>query len=141
MLYLLQMTETPVPRPQDCTGTLHPMAIKGIMLFNRGEYWNAHEALEEAWREETGEVRYLYQGVLQVGVAYLHIQRGNFNGAIKLHRRAHRWLDPFPAQCRGIDVACLMKDLDAAIAEVRRLGPARLASFNLELLKPVQISL
>jgi len=140
MLYLLQMIEQPSPQSSDCLGTLHPMAIQGIMLFNRGEYWDAHEALEEAWREEAGEVRYLYQGILQVGVAYLHIQRGNFNGALKLHKRAHRWLDPFPPQCRGIDVARLKADLDAAITEVRRLGPIQLTNFNPALFKPVYIS-
>lgn len=127
----------PRPSPADCAGPLHPMAIHGLQLFNRGQYWLAHEALEEAWRDEPGEARHLYRGILQVGVAYLHVERGNYPGALKLYHRAHRWLDPFPERCRGVDLARLRSDFEAVIAEVRRLGPQGLGQFDLSLLKPV----
>jgi predicted metal-dependent hydrolase len=113
------------------------MALKGLALFNQGEYWKAHEALEEAWRAEKGQARHLYRGILQVGVAYLHITRGNYDGALKLYRRSKYWLDPFPDVCRGVEVKRLQGDLETAIAEVKRLGPARISQFNPELLKPV----
>ncbi len=130
--------ETPSPTPADCDGPLHPMAEKGVELFNQGHYWHAHEALEAAWREETGQIRHLYRGILQVGVTYLHIQNGNYDGAMKLYKRHKRWLDPFPAQCRGIDLAQLRQDFERAMAEVRRLGPQGIQEFNLSLLKPVK---
>ncbi|HRQ33635.1 MAG TPA: DUF309 domain-containing protein, partial [Anaerolineales bacterium] len=57
---------------------LHPSAIEGLRLFNNGKYFEAHEALETAWLEERGKIRDLYRGILQVGVAYLHITRGNY---------------------------------------------------------------
>lgn len=125
------------PELSDCSGELHPLAMKGLVLFNQGEYWKAHEALEEAWREEAGQVRHLYRGILQVGVAYLHIKRGNYDGALKLYRRSKYWLDPFPRVCRGVNVGQLQADLEAAIAEVRRLGPDNLSKINPGLLKPV----
>ncbi len=125
------------PALSDCEGSLHPMAERGLELFNAREYWHAHEALEEAWRQETGQIRHLYRGILQVGVAYLHVQRKNYAGAMKLYRRSHRWLDPFHGSCRGIDVDRLRLDFETAIAEVRRLGPERLDEFNPTLLKPV----
>ena len=90
--------------PSDCNAPLHPQAAEGLRLFNEGKYFEAHEALEIAWLEEKGKVRDLYRGILQVGVAYLHITRGNFNGAIKVHERSQRWLKDFPAVCRGIRV-------------------------------------
>ena len=126
------------PHSEDCQGSLHPMAIRGLELFNASLYWKAHEALEEAWLEETGGVRNLYQGILQVGVAYLHIQRHNYRGAMNMYSRSKRWLDPLPEICRGIDLGQLRIDLDAAIAEVRRLGPARMVEFDPALLKPIQ---
>lgn len=137
--YLLTMPEREVVSPEkdDCGGELHPFAIKGLLLFNQGEYWKAHEALEEAWREEAGQVRHLYRGILQVGVAYLHIKRGNYDGAMKLYRRSKYWLDPFPRTCRGVDVGQLQRDLETAIAEVRRLGPGNLSQINTALLRPV----
>ena len=128
------------PQPQlpiYCEGYLHPMAIHGLELFNAGLYWEAHEALEKAWREETSEIRDLYQGVLQVGVAYLHIQRCNYRGALKMYSRSKRWLEPFPETCRGIDLAQLRLDLETAIAEVRRLGPQRIDEFDPAHFKPI----
>lgn len=129
--------EVPCPSPADCEGELHPYAVKGLLLFNQGEYWRAHEALEEAWREEKGQIRHLYRGILQVGVAYLHIKRGNYDGAMKLYHRSIYWLDPFPKVCRGVDVGQLQADLEAAIVEMRRLGPEKMNQINLSLLKPV----
>ena len=118
---------------------LHTNAILGLLHFNQGEYFEAHEELETAWRAETGEIRDLYQGILQAGVTYLHITRANYNGAIKVYRRSQKWLIKWPDVCRGVEVGRLRADLDAAIAEVRHLGPDRLTEFHLALLKPVVV--
>lgn len=131
------MEETVAPTVSDCRGNLHPLAARGLELFNAGEYWLAHEALEEAWREETGQIRHLYRGILQVGVAYFHVQRKNYTGALKLYRRSLRWLGPFHGCCRGVDIDRLRSDFEIVIAEVRRLGPGRLDEFNAALLRPV----
>lgn len=121
----------------DCEGELHPRARAGILLFNRGKYFEAHEELEAAWKEERGKVRQLYQGILEAAVTYLHITRQNYNGAVKVYGRSMKWLKDWPADCRGVNVAQLRVDLDNVIAEVKRLGPERLSSFDLSLLKPI----
>ncbi len=131
---------TPEELQAACQGILHPKAIEGIALFDAGEYWRAHEALEEAWLEEAGTIRHLYRGILQAGVCYLHVQRANYRGAWKLYWRARRWLDPFPQNCRGLDIGQLKSDLDAVMAEVRRLGPDRIAAFDPNRFKPIQWS-
>lgn len=122
---------------ESCEGALHPRARQGMMLFNEGRYFEAHEELEMAWKAETTEVRRLYQGILEAGVTYLHIRRGNYGGALKVYERSMRWLKRWPDWCRGTDVGRLRTDLEAAIAEVRRLGPDRMAEFNPSLYKPV----
>ena len=124
--------------PSDCAGTIHPAAIKGMQLFNAGEYWLAHEALEEAWKDESGAVRELYRAILQTGVVYLHITRGKYNSAIKMYERVQKWIQPWPEVCRGIQIGGLRRDLEVVIAEVRRLGPDRLAGFDRSLFKPVR---
>jgi len=130
-------TEVPHPVPEDCNGPLHPKAVEGFQLFNTGKYWQAHEALEAAWRAENGEIRHLYRGILQVGVAYLHITRRNYIGALKLYYRSQRWLQPFPAVCRGVEVARLRNEFEQAIRTMRSLGPDNLDGFDRALLKPV----
>ena len=121
----------------DCQGSLSELALKGIALFNQGAYFEAHEELELAWKTEIGPVRDLYQGVLQVAVAYLQITRRNYRGAMKMFLRMRQWLDPLPDTCRGLHVGQLRTEALAARAAMEALGPERLDEFDLTLLKPV----
>jgi len=89
---------------------LDPRAIKGIQLFNQKEFFAAHEELELAWRDEPGEIRDLYRGILQIGVAYYHIQHRNFTGAQKMFIRAEKWLASYTGNHLGINVGKLKKD-------------------------------
>ena len=121
-----------------CNAPLHPQAAEGLRLFNAGEYFEAHEALEIAWNEEKSQVRELYRGILQIAVVYLHITRRNYNGAIKVYGRSLRWMRDWPEICRGVEVGRLRKDAEVAINEVRRLGLEKISEFDDSLLKPVQ---
>ena len=121
----------------DCDGPLHPRARQGLTLFNQGKYFEAHEELEAAWKEEKGDIRRLYQGILEAGVTYLHITRGNYAGAVKVYGRSMKWLKDWPETCRGVDVGQLRKDLETALVEVHRLGEAGLTGFDRSMLKPV----
>jgi uncharacterized protein len=123
-----------------CKGSLHEMAVNGLELFNQGEYFEAHEALETAWRDETGPVRELYRGILQIAVAYLHIQRSNYRGAVKMFLRSRTWLAPFPGQCRGIDLTGFRKDYARVEETLHRLGPEQVKNFDPGLFKPIQYS-
>ena len=122
----------------DCAGAVHPAAIRGMHLFEAGEYWQAHEELEDAWKDETGPVRELYRAILQAAVVYLHITRCNYKGTVKVYGRVQKWIQPWPDVCRGIQIGQLRRDLDIVIEEVERLGPDRLASFDRSLLRPVR---
>jgi len=121
-----------------CNAPLHPQAAEGLRLFNAGEYFEAHEALEDAWNAEKGQLRELYRGILQIAVVYLHVTRGNYNGAIKVYGRSQRWIKDWPEICRGIYVEELRKDAETVITEVRKLGMEKISEFNLSLLKPVK---
>ena len=124
----------------DCDGDLSALALKGIELFNRHEFFEAHEELEHAWNEELGPARELYRGILQVAVAYLQITRRNYNGALKMFLRMRQWLDPLPDTCRGVDVARLRADALAARAELERRGPERIGEFDRRLFKPLLLN-
>jgi len=52
-------------------------------LFNAGEYWLAHEALETVWRSiiKEDEAR-VFQGLIQAAAALLHLGRGNRHGTV-----------------------------------------------------------
>ncbi len=52
-------------------------------LFNAGEFWLAHEAMETVWRSiiEENEAR-VWQGLIQAAAALLHQARGNRHGTV-----------------------------------------------------------
>lgn len=89
---------------------MDPRVIKGIQLFNQKKFFDAHEELELAWRDETQPIRDLFRGILQIGVAYYHIQHRNFIGAQKMFIRAEKWLLPYSGFCLGINIEKLKKD-------------------------------
>lgn len=121
----------------DCVGPLSALAREGIALFNRREFFEAHEALEHAWNQDAGPARELYRGLLQIAVAYLQIERGNYTGALKMFLRSRQWLDPLPEVCRGVDVARFRREAQAAREALEALGPERLAEFDRALFKPL----
>ncbi len=123
--------------PEACSGALHPRAREGILLFNSGQYFQAHEALEEAWRQESAPIRDLYRGLLQAAVVYLHASRANYAGAVKVYDRCMRWLRGWPPVCRSVDVARLRADLEALRGEIERLGPKGLSALDAAWLRPV----
>ncbi|MBI2332793.1 MAG: DUF309 domain-containing protein [Chloroflexi bacterium] len=123
---------------EECQGTLHPKAIEGLQLFNEGKYFEAHEELEAAWRSETSAVRDLYRGILQIAVTYLHITRGNYDGAVKVYRRSLKWTQGWNAVCRGVNIKKLREDAENIMKEVTRLGKERIGDFDLSLFQPVQ---
>lgn len=120
----------PVVHPDGWDDNVTPDALAGLRAFNRGEYYEQHEHLEHAWMAETRPIRALYQGVLQVGVAFYQIQQGNWAGALKMFRRGLPRLRGLPPICQGIDLAAFRAAAEAIHAEVTELGPERLAEFD-----------
>ena len=123
---------------ESCSHPLSSEARRGLEEFNRGEYFEAHESLEFAWKADASSARELYRAVLQVAVAYYQIERGNYNGALKMFLRNHQWIDPLPDNCRGIDVARLREDARRVHALLVSLGPERIGDFDRTLLRPVE---
>jgi predicted metal-dependent hydrolase len=107
-----------------------PELLEGIAQFNRGDYFEQHETLELLWRAERREIRHLYQGILQIGVAFHHLRRLNHHGTVYMLTRGARYLAPFAPACQRVDVAAHRRDAAAALREVDRLGPSRLAEFD-----------
>lgn len=106
-----------------CGEPLPEGARRGIEEFNAGQYFEQHETLELVWRAETRPVRDLYRGILQIGVAFLQIERGNARGAVKMFERAFRWLEPFVPACQGIDVERLLREAREVYAEAKQAAP------------------
>lgn len=105
--------------------------LHGIEQFNRGEYWECHETLEALWRAEMREIRDLYQGILQVGVAFHHLKNNNYAGTVKVFRRGLARLQGLPPVCQGVHVLELATAARGVHSAVLDLDPDRLAELAL----------
>lgn len=113
-----------------CAQPLPAAAYTSIDLFNSGQFYAAHHALEDLWVNDKGAARDFYRAILQVAVAYYQIERGNYRGAVKMFLRVRQWLEPLPDVCRGVDLAQLRRDTEAAFARVSELGSERISEFG-----------
>ncbi len=120
-----------------CQEALPPLAQLGVERFNAGAYYAQHDAFEEQWMAEKGPVRELYRAILQVGVAYYHITRGNHAGGLKMLRRSVQWFALLPDTCQGIDVRQFGKDAGRVRAVLQTMDPAAIDAFDRTLLKPI----
>jgi uncharacterized protein len=121
----------------EAPGMLPELALKGIEEFNRGEFYECHEYLEEAWMQEPRRVRFLYQGILQVGVGFYHQQNGNWRGATGLLRNGTQRLKEFEPETLGIDVAKLVRECERCLEELEELGRKRVREFDHSLIPKV----
>jgi uncharacterized protein len=103
--------------------------LHGIEEFNRQEFFEQHETLEGIWIHEPDAVRYLYQGILQVGVGFYHWRRGNWRGAIAKLGQGLAKLEPYRPNCMTIDVERLVSETAALQQDLERRGPADLPAF------------
>ena len=120
-----------------CGEPLSGLAKAGINLINQRAFYPAHDKLEEAWMKDEGPGRDLYRAMLQVGIAYYQIEKGNYRGAIKMLLRVQQWLDPLPDVCRTVDVAGLRADARRVYRALVELGPQRVSEFDRELFNPI----
>ena len=52
----------------------------GIVLFNRGQFFEAHEVWEDAWRRARGEDEVFLHGLIQVAAGFHKLQCGQPSG-------------------------------------------------------------
>lgn len=108
-----------------------PPLVRFVELFNRQDFWDSHEALEDAWRELDSD---FFQGLILFASAFVHAQRGNRHGIGAQLEKAEERLRPYGSSYLGIDLAALLANAqtcreivlanpNAAGADWRRLIP------------------
>lgn len=113
--------------------------LEGVRLFNAGQFYECHHSLEAIWLEERDPIRYLYQGVLQVGVGFHHLRRGNWRGAVKLLRDGIDKVECFLPTCMSLDTARLAREASICLIELHTLGQEQVQAFDWTLLPQVHL--
>jgi predicted metal-dependent hydrolase len=85
--------------------------VEGICLFNRGRFFEAHEALEAEWLKAEKPRNVLLHGLIQVAAAFHHYGRQNPAGFRSLLEKGCAKLETFGAEAEGLNVAGLRSEL------------------------------
>jgi uncharacterized protein len=86
----------------------------GLAQIQRGEYFEAHESLEDVWRAAEPAEKDFFQGLVHVAVAWHQAGRGNRPGCERQLEKAARRLAPFAPEHRGVDVAAFLRSVERA---------------------------
>lgn len=123
--------------PWSCDEVPPDLFYVGLEQFNRREYFEQHESLEEIWIEDPRPLRRLYQGILKVGVGFYKLKLGNYRGTVNHIRGGIAYLERFDDDCLGVEVARLIREATKVLRRVEELGPDRLGEFDLAALPTV----
>ena len=92
---------------------------RGLALARRGEYFEAHEAFEAAWRAAEPADRDFFQGLVHTVVFAYQAGRGRPIGAEKQREKALRRLGPYAPAYRGLDIERALAALVRAETDLR----------------------
>lgn len=112
------------------TSHYEPRYLAGIVLFNRGDFFEAHEAWEALWMDTHGEEKKFIQGLIQAAVGLCHFCNGNLRGAVKLYRSSRDYMTPYGDMYMGMEVSKFWVQMEACFAPLlavedpgRGIGP------------------
>src|SRR5262249_52443612 len=92
---------------------------RGLTLARAGEWFEAHEAFELAWRSAPADERDFFQGLVHAVVFAYQSARGRQIGAARQREKAIRRLTPYAPAHRGLDVERLLPALVRAEPDLR----------------------
>ncbi len=102
------------PLPED----IDPASVVALAghLLDHGLPFQAHEALEVAWKSAPADERGAWQGLAQLAVALTHARRGNPVGALRLRERGQANIvgSVLPPSAQGLQRR-LLTDIAAAL--------------------------
>ncbi|MBP1728040.1 MAG: hypothetical protein H6Q56_413 [Deltaproteobacteria bacterium] len=124
----------------DCSSSPSGEILRAFGEFNRGDWYDCHETLEDLWIGSEDELRWFYQGMLQIAVALLHWRNGNFGGAASLLASGRDYLQRVCPVCQRIEVAALVVEAERFRDELTRLGPERMAELPASLVPKMRLA-
>lgn len=106
------MTSSEEEKETSLIGDYPEEYIKGIELFNQGEYFEAHETWESLWLVSTGAEKRFLQGLIQSAVALYHYELQRFGAARKTFERAREKLLGLPQQYMSLDIPTFLNQME-----------------------------
>jgi hypothetical protein len=94
-----------------------PRYLAGIVLFNRHDFFEAHEVWESLWLSaDVGEDRRFIQGLIQAAVCLHHFRNRNVRGALKLYKSGRAYMEKYASPHLGLDIANFWQGMERCLA-------------------------
>jgi predicted metal-dependent hydrolase len=106
------------------TDGYEPRYLAGIVLFNRHDFFEAHEVWEDLWQECLGPERKFYQALIQAAVGLLHFGNGNLRGAVKLYHSSREYMSRYGSPYLGLDADAFWRQMERCFAPALAAGDA-----------------
>ena len=106
---------------------------QGLLLFNGGKFYEAHEVWEDLWRATSDPVlKTCHQGLIQAAVGLHHLGRGNLVGAKSQLGKSLRNLRAGASAHIGLDIDGLVSQLSALLDNTPNEVPRELRIVRLK---------
>ena len=109
-------------------------------LFNEGLFFEVHEVLEAVWLKLGERPRPLLQGLIQIAVAFHHLENGNLKGALSLLREGGEKVRDYCPAHFGLELEQFLQQTDACYHSIESLGSDAFDRFDRRMIPQMQRS-
>ena len=95
---------------------------EGVELFNRCEFFNCHEVLEELWTGARQPERWFLQSLIHFAVGFHHHQHGNAAGASRQLAKGLRKIQAYLPEWGGVQTAGIEQEARRCLAVIEAGG-------------------
>ena len=98
---------------------LDPRYAGYFVLFNRQEFYVAHDVLEDLWlADRRGANGDFYKGLIQLAGAFVHLQKNRLAPAAAVFRLAQANLAKYPARHERLDVKAALALIESWLRQL-----------------------
>ncbi|MBI5355475.1 MAG: DUF309 domain-containing protein [Candidatus Aenigmarchaeota archaeon] len=90
---------------------------RGKKLFAEQRYWEAHEALECAWRKSEGDEKEILHAIILISAALVHSQKDENEVCFSILTRALEKLEGKTGSYHGIETEELYERVERAVSK------------------------
>ena len=98
---------------------------RGLDEYDKGDYFEAHEAWEDLWSDYNFLDRKFIQGLIQLSVSFVHLGNGNLTGAKNLLKKCQQKFDDYNGIHRDINLLDLKSSIEAVEIVYSELNDCR----------------
>lgn len=121
------------------TGEVERAMEEAACLFNEGLFFEVHEVLEAVWLRQGEQTRPLLQGLIQIAVAFHHLENRNLKGALSLLREGQEKVKEYRPARFGLELDQFLKQTDRCSHSIESLGKDAFDRFDRQMIPQMRL--